>query len=74
LAAGGFRDTSRVAASDTRMFMDILMTNRSAVLEQMDTFSSHLAEMRALLAEGKEAELREKLAGSQEVRARWRRQ
>jgi hypothetical protein len=30
--------------------------------------------MRALLAEGKEAELREKLAGSQEVRARWRRQ
>src|SRR5690606_13128793 len=28
LAAGGFRDTSRVAASDTRMFMDILMTNR----------------------------------------------
>ncbi len=28
LAAGGFRDTSRVAASDTRMFLDILMTNR----------------------------------------------
>jgi prephenate dehydrogenase len=34
LAAGGFRDTSRVAASDTRMFMDILLTNRAAVLER----------------------------------------
>lgn len=73
LAAGGFRDTSRVAASDTRMFMDILMTNRSAVLEQLDVFAGHLAEMRALLAEGKEEELREKLAGAQETRANWRR-
>jgi prephenate dehydrogenase len=72
LAAGGFRDTSRVAASDTRMFMDILMTNRSAVLEQLDVFAGHLAEMRALLAEGKEGELREKLAGSREARAGWK--
>ena len=38
LAAGGFRDTSRVAASDTRMFLDILMTNRPAVLAQVDAY------------------------------------
>ena len=30
LAAGGFRDTSRVAASDVRMMLDILLTNREA--------------------------------------------
>ena len=55
VAAGGFRDTSRVAASDTQMFLDILATNRPAVLEQLDSFSRHLAELRCLLANGDEA-------------------
>ncbi len=49
LAAGGFRDTSRVAASDTRMFLDILMTNRAAVLDQLDVFSQQLDELRCAL-------------------------
>ena len=44
VAAGGFRDTSRVAASDTQMFLDILLTNRQAVLEQVDAFALHLGE------------------------------
>ncbi|MBX3012414.1 MAG: prephenate dehydrogenase [Caldilineaceae bacterium] len=73
LAAGGFRDTSRVAASDTRMFMDILMTNRSAVLEQLDTFTHHITELRALLAQADETALQAKLAVSQKARAGWRR-
>jgi prephenate dehydrogenase len=73
LAAGGFRDTSRVAASDTRMFLDILLTNRSAVLEQVDTFASQLAGLRTLLAEGDEELLRVKLSASQEKRSGWQR-
>lgn len=73
LAAGGFRDTSRVAASDTRMFMDILMTNRAAVLEQLDTFTQHTQEIRELLAIGDEKALREKLSVSQAARAGWKR-
>ncbi|MCX6046187.1 MAG: prephenate dehydrogenase [Chloroflexi bacterium] len=72
LAAGGFRDTSRVAASDTRMFMDILMTNRAAVLAQLDNFTQHVAEMRALLADENEAALRAKLMVSQAARAGWK--
>lgn len=72
LAAGGFRDTSRVAASDTRMFMDILMTNRTAVLEQLDNFAGQVQELRALLAGEDEAALREKLAVSQARRAAWK--
>lgn len=71
LAAGGFRDTSRVAASDTRMFMDILMTNRTAVLEQLDSFASQVDALRMLLADGDEADLRDKLVVSQEKRAGW---
>ncbi len=72
LAAGGFRDTSRVAASDTRMFMDILMTNREAVLAQLDTLDGQLHELRALLADNNETDLRAKLAHSQKLRAEWK--
>lgn len=72
LAAGGFRDTSRVAASDTRMFLDILLTNRDAVLEQLDCFADQLQGLRMLLATGDEAALHEKLALSQNARAGWK--
>ena len=71
LAAGGFRDTSRVAASDTQMFLDILMTNRSAVLAQLDALDGHLQELRMLLADGDEDSLRAKLSCSQSMRADW---
>ncbi len=72
LAAGGFRDTSRVAASDTRMFMDILATNREAVLAQLDGFDAHLHQLRSLLEAGNEVELAAKLTRSQQLRANWR--
>jgi len=72
LAAGGFRDTSRVAASDTRMFMDILMTNREAVLAQLYTFQAQIDELRSLLAYSDEDALRTKLAHSQKLRAEWK--
>ena len=71
LAAGGFRDTSRVAASDTRMFLDILMTNRPAVLAQLDAYLHHLTELRGLIEQGDEAELRAKLSAAQAARAAW---
>ena len=36
VAASGFRDSTRVAASDVTMMLDILLTNRAAVLERLD--------------------------------------
>lgn len=72
LAAGGFRDTSRVAASDTRMFMDILMTNQPAVLAQLDSYIGHLKELRTLLTNKDEAGLAAKLTRSQAARAKWK--
>lgn len=72
LAAGGFRDTSRVAASDTQMFLDILATNRDAVLAQIDAATRHLADLRTLIDSGDEETLRKKLAQSQAVRAGWK--
>lgn len=72
LAAGGFRDSSRVAASDTRMFMDILATNRAAVVAQVDHFLGHFNEIRALLESGDDEALCRKLAESQRLRAGWK--
>lgn len=72
LAAGGFRDTSRVAASDTRMFLDILMTNQPAVLAQLDAYLDQLADLRGLIQAKDEDALRAKLSESQALRAQWK--
>jgi prephenate dehydrogenase len=42
LAAGGFRDTSRLAASNTAMMLDILLTNRENVSSLLRAYSSRL--------------------------------
>ncbi len=69
LAASGFRDTTRVAASDVQMMLDILMTNRSAVLEWLQLYSRELSGLRDLLVTGNEDELRARLAQAQELRS-----
>jgi prephenate dehydrogenase len=51
LAASGFRDTSRLGASDVDMMLDILLTNRQEVEMAFDTFERTLAEARALLGD-----------------------
>ncbi len=42
LAASGFRDTSRLAASDTTMMLDILLTNRQNIADDIRACSRHL--------------------------------
>jgi prephenate dehydrogenase len=72
LAAGGFRDTSRVAASDTQMFLDILLTNRAAVLAELDAYAAQLGNLRTLLAAADEPALRQTLSATQRHRAQWK--
>lgn len=50
LAAGGFRDTTRIAGSQSRMWRDILLQNRQAVLPLLDEFGQVLAEYQAALS------------------------
>ena len=52
LAAGGFRDTSRVAASDPTMMLDILATNRDEVLRALREARGQLDRLTRLLEEG----------------------
>ncbi len=42
LAAGGFRDTTRIAASPAHVWQDILFTNQAAVLESLAAFRAAL--------------------------------
>jgi len=58
IVAGGFRDTSRVAGSDVTMMLDILLTNREAVLKALDTCQGQLAHVAHLLETGDEERLR----------------
>jgi len=62
IVASGFRDTSRVAASDVDMMTDILMTNREEILKALQEFGSHLHALEGLVKDGDEQELKEALS------------
>ena len=42
-SAGGFRDFTRIAASDPTMWRDVFLNNREAVLEMLQRFSEDLS-------------------------------
>jgi prephenate dehydrogenase len=62
LAASGFRDTTRLAASDAEMMLDILLTNGENVAELMRHFSRHFARLADFIYKEDEDALRERLA------------
>jgi cyclohexadieny/prephenate dehydrogenase len=45
-SAGGFRDFTRIAASDPTMWRDVFLNNRDAVLEMLDRFLTDLEGVR----------------------------
>ena len=51
-AAGGFRDFTRIAASDPLMWRDVFLANREAVLRSLDAFTRDLARLRTAVDEG----------------------
>jgi len=55
--AGGFRDTSRVAASDLTMWLDILLTNTDAILGAVRDFQFALDQFSTMLERRDEAGL-----------------
>lgn len=73
LAASGFRDTSRLAASDVRMCLDILRTNREDVLRAVDGAGRILAELRDRLAKGDFEALGSILSSAADRRRAWAR-
>jgi prephenate dehydrogenase len=68
LAAGGFRDMTRIAAGHPAIWPDICAENRDAILAGLDALSASLAEVRAAVAEGDRGELLQRLETARAAR------
>ena len=72
LAAGGFRDMSRLAAGDPQLYAGVARTNRAHLVEQLDAITAELARLRRHL-EADDPRLVELFEEAQAVRERWSR-
>jgi prephenate dehydrogenase len=70
LAAGGFRDMSRLAAGDPDLYAGVTRTNRAQLIEQLDAVTTELARLRRHL-EADDARLIELFEEAHNVRERW---
>jgi prephenate dehydrogenase len=70
LAARGFRDTTRIAASDPEVWREILLDNRAAVTAGVAAFRRALDELERLMASGDGAALAAFLARTKTLRER----
>ncbi len=68
LAASGFRDTSRLAATNVEMMLDILITNREPILAALRTAQGELATLAELLAQQDFSALQAKLEAARQRR------
>jgi cyclohexadieny/prephenate dehydrogenase len=51
-SAGGFRDFTRIAASDPVMWRDVFLANKEAVLEMLGTFNEDLSKLTRAIRRG----------------------
>jgi prephenate dehydrogenase len=71
LAAGGFRDMSRLAGSDVQMMGDILSTNTQAVAILLALFRVQLAMLEAMLVSDDDQQVADFLKPTREARVNW---
>lgn len=67
-AARGFRDTTRIAASDPTMWQEIFLGNRAALLESIGAFRGALDALEALVRDGDPARLEAELGRIKRLR------
>lgn len=72
LAGPGFRDFTRIAASDPQMWRDILIANREELLLQSKKFQEALQSFDKLIASGSTDALEFQIKQASETRANWR--
>jgi len=67
-SAGGFRDFTRIAASDPTMWRDVFLTNKDAVLEVLGRFSEDLQALSRAIRWGEGDKLFELFSRTREIR------
>ncbi len=68
LAAGGFRDTTRVAMSNPYMWKDICLSNREMILKCLNAFKGQIEIMESILSREDEDKIKEELEKARELR------
>ena len=68
LAAGGFRDMTRVAAGHPAIWPEICAENRTAITDVLDELLDELVEMRLIVSGGDRAELLARLEAARDSR------
>jgi cyclohexadieny/prephenate dehydrogenase len=67
-SAGGFRDFTRIAASDPVMWRDVFLSNRDAVLEMLARFTEDLTALQRAIRWGEGEILQDKFSRTREIR------
>jgi prephenate dehydrogenase len=68
LAAGGFRDLTRIGASHPVMWRDILLSNRKALLKLMDDWIAKMEEVRSAISDGEREQIEAFFSRSRRLR------
>jgi prephenate dehydrogenase len=71
LAGPGFRDFTRIAASDPLVWRDVLMSNREEVLKQSERFRRELEALESALKHGNADALEDQIRRASEGRSGW---
>ncbi|HEY9067285.1 MAG TPA: prephenate dehydrogenase/arogenate dehydrogenase family protein [Burkholderiaceae bacterium] len=71
LAGPGFRDFTRIAASDVDVWRDVLLSNREEVLKQAARFRHALDAMELAMKSGNAAALEDMIRSASEARGAW---
>jgi prephenate dehydrogenase len=72
LAGPGFRDFTRIAASDPAIWRDILMSNREEILKQSERFRGALGVLEQVLRDCQGEALEALVNGVSQTRSHWR--
>jgi prephenate dehydrogenase len=72
LAGPGFRDFTRIAASEPKMWRDILLANRQELLEQSKIFQRTLNAMESMIESGNGEALESLIEQASQSRSQWR--
>jgi prephenate dehydrogenase len=72
LAGPGFRDFTRIAASEPKMWRDILLANRQELLQQSKIFKETLAAMEQMMDTGNADALEALIDQASRTRMQWR--
>ena len=67
-SAGGFRDFTRIAASDPTMWRDVFLTNKDAVLEMLQRFTEDLTALQRAIRVGDGDQLFDHFARTRAIR------